>query len=205
MRVTVNVKCDGNRIVISSSPLPSPKAAAAAASAVVTQRLQSCDIVLSSFISIVRDNNALAALCDLEIEEFPTVLLISTRHFAILTLSASAADEALRTGTFGQRWQCWTTMEHSKDPSSPDVSASSFALRFTQFCSSVFPPFSSSYSSCPLPLSLALQVDWHDSLVGGLSLRTVFQVICAVHCLCHPRLSRASFGCKCSNILCFKK
>ena len=184
MLVNMNVICGRNKMVVSTfSSLTSSSPPS-----------QTCCVTLDDLASVVSASAALQDLCELDIEAFPAALLLSSRHFAMLTLLASAADAALHTGAFGMRWQCWTTMEHFQPPHDPLPLAS---LRFAQFCSTTFPPYSSSFSTCPVPLSLALQMDWHESVVGGLSKRALFQVLRTIS-LVEKRESHArSNACSC--------
>lgn len=187
MLVNMNVICSRNKMVVSSfSTLPSSSPPS-----------QTCCVALDDLASVVSASAALQDLCELDIETFPAALLISSRHFAMLTLIASAADAALHTGAFGMRWQCWTTMEHFQPPHDPLPLAS---LRFAQFCSTTFPPYFSSFSTCPVPLSLALQMDWHESVVGGLSKRALLQVLRTISAVekrvSHTRSNACCFRCR---------
>ncbi len=161
----------GNKMVVVSSPSsPLPPSASSSLPA------QACHVTIDDFSSIARSNDAIAALCDLDIEHFPSALLISSPHISVFSLVAAAADAALRTGTFGHRWQCWATVEHAQKQELCDSSSlPPISLRFTQFSSSTFPPLVSCHASCPLPLSLALQIDWHNGVVGGLTKKQLLQ------------------------------
>lgn len=171
LRVRMDVLRGGNKMVILSSPSsPLPPSASSLLPA------QACHVTIDDFSFIASSNDAIAALCDLDIEHFPSALLISSPNISIFSLVAAAADTALHTGTFGHRWQCWATIEHAQKQEFRDSSSlPPISLRFTQFCSSTFPPLVPCHASCPLPLSLALRMDWHYGLVGGLTKKQLLQ------------------------------
>jgi hypothetical protein len=139
--------------------------------------LPSCSIAHDQFPSIIGNNAVLTELLDLNIESFSAALKISSHHFSIFTFVSAAADAVLQSGAFGMRWQCWATVQHPQINSPNDTSTAALnPLKFMQFCSDNGFTTSSAYSIGMLPLGLSLQQHWHQPLIGGLSLYTLFKV-----------------------------